>query len=111
MRNSPKIRWFAILPVLAKPIISINSPPDPTMKARMFPLVRTPQVSVFYRIVVYGKHGDIYEQAFVKTFAGFFHGKMSGIKDSLCRVGLPWGYLTVLAHRSVLVGWAPPYDF
>ena len=53
MRNSLKIRWFAILPVLAQPITPVNLLPDPTMKARMFPSMRTFYITVFYWIVVY----------------------------------------------------------
>jgi hypothetical protein len=56
MRNNLKIRRFAILPALAQPITPVNSLLDPTMKARMFPLMRTFYMSVFYRIVVYVIH-------------------------------------------------------
>ena len=52
MRNSLKIRRVAILPALAQPIGSVNSFFDPTVKARMFPLMRTPRMSVLHRIVV-----------------------------------------------------------
>ena len=51
-----KIRRFAIFTALAQPIRPVNSLPCPAMKARMFPLMRTFYVAVFYRIVVYIIH-------------------------------------------------------
>jgi len=56
IRNRLKIRRFAIVPALAQPITLVNSLLDPTKKTRMFPLMRTFYMSVFYRIVVYVIH-------------------------------------------------------
>jgi hypothetical protein len=56
MGNSLEIRWFATVAALAQPITTINTLFDPTKKARMFPLMRTFYMSVFYGIVVYVIH-------------------------------------------------------
>ena len=56
IRNIVKIRRFTILAALAQPITPVNSLFDPMMKARMFPLMRTAHMSMFYRIVVYVIH-------------------------------------------------------
>jgi len=40
MSNNTKIRRFAIRPALAQPIAPVKSLFDPTMKARMFPLMK-----------------------------------------------------------------------
>ena len=52
MRNGLEIRRLAIVSALAQPIGSANPFFDPTMKARMFPLLRTLRMSVLHRIVV-----------------------------------------------------------
>ena len=52
MRNNLKIRLFTVLFTLTKPIEFINFILDPTMKARMLPLMGTSHISVFNRIIV-----------------------------------------------------------
>ena len=52
MGNSFKIRRSAIFLTLAKPITFVNSLFDPTMKTRMFPMMRAFDISVFYRIIM-----------------------------------------------------------